>query len=314
MKATLTFIVVLMVSALGFAQGSDVRTYRIQVDDVLRIQVYGEPQINAVEVPVAQDGTISAPFVGTIKAEGKTTAELEAELRDAYKDKLRLRDPKVSITFSQFHPYRAFIGGAIQKPGQYLFRPGDTILTLIHQGGDPIEGLADQHRAILRRKGSEEAIPIDLFAMLRKGDTSQNYELQDGDDLEVPADAKSQIKVIGFVQRPSQYAYREPMTLADALSQAGGEVPGRSQMSKVSILRELPAAPGTFVQIKCDFVRYVTKGDSTQNIELQPGDLIYVPAVKFGAADISTAANFVNAAFLFENFFRNGLFGFRFFH
>lgn len=310
MKGALATIVFLLLSMAAFGQSSNQKVYRIRPDDILRIQVYGEAQVN-VEVPVGEDGNISAPFVGTLRAEGRTPAELEAELTKAYQDRLRLRDPKVSVTFARYRPSRASIGGAVARPGQYDFRPGDTLLSLIHQGGDPIEGAADQHRAVLHRKDSDEAIPIDLYGMLRRGDLSQNYELQDGDQLEVPVDNRNQVKVLGFVQKPGLFAFREPMTLADALSQAGGEIPTRSMMSRVMIQREMPGAPGTFLQIRADFVRY-EHGDPSQNVQLQPNDFIYVPATN--TPDINTIANIVNAVFYVQNVLKGGIFGLKLFH
>src|SRR5437016_2869394 len=99
MKAALATIFLLLLSMASFAQTRPTSTYLIRQDDVLRIQVYGEAQVN-VEVAVGEDGNISAPFVGTVRAAGRTPAELEADLTEGYKARLRLRDPKVSVTFS----------------------------------------------------------------------------------------------------------------------------------------------------------------------------------------------------------------------
>jgi polysaccharide biosynthesis/export protein len=310
MKAALATLVLLLLSIATMAQTPPgPKVNKIQIDDVLRIQVYGETQINAIEVPVTEDGYVSAPFVGSLLALGKTPGELETELVALYKAKLRIRDPKVSVTFAQIHPYRAFVSGAVQRPGQYQFRPGDTLLTLVAQGGDPVDGAADLHRAVLTHKGSEEGIPIDLYALLRKADYSQNYELQDGDKLEIPSDSRNTVQVLGFVQRPGSLVFREPMTLADAISGAGGEIPTKSMLSRVTIQRELPGSPGSFAIIKANFVAY-EHGDSTQNVLLYPHDFIFVPATN--TPDINTVANTINAAFLFQNFLRGGLFGFRF--
>lgn len=311
MKAALATLFLLLTMAFAVAQQGADSTYTIRPDDVLRIQVYGEQQVNSIEIPVGEDGNISAPFVGLIKAEGKTSSQLESELTDLYKARLRLRDPKVSVTFVRYRPLTASVGGAVGRPGRFDFRRGDRILTLISLGGDPVAGAADLHRAKLHRKGSEEVIPIDLFAMLRRGDLSQNYELQDGDELEVPVDPKNQVNVLGFVQRPGRFVFQEPMTLADALSQAGGEIPLRSMMSSVRVLREQPGAPGTFIQIKSNMVRYWSQGDATQNIELQAGDFVYVPPTR--SPDLNTVANTVNAAFFIQNLLRNGIFGLRLF-
>lgn len=316
MKGAFACFVVFLASVVGaLAQGGAQSQYTIRPDDVLRIQVYGEQQIN-VEVPVGQDGNVSAPFVGSFHAEGKTPAQLEVELRQAYIDKLRLRDPKVSVNFARYRALRASIGGAVQRAGQYDFRPGDTILTLIHEGGDVLPAgsgnPADLHRAMLHRRGSEEAIPIDLNAMLLRGDLSQNYELQDGDQLLVPTDRKGFISILGFIQRPGQYAYREPMSLSDAISIAGGEIPQRSMMSKVKILREVPTSPGSFMQIEANFVQYLNKGDISQNVKLQPGDMVYVPATK--TPDWNQVASLVNSAFYIQNLLRGGFFGLKLFH
>jgi polysaccharide export outer membrane protein len=308
MRAALATVIFLLLSITAFAQ-SPGTSYTIRTEDILRIQVYGEQQVN-VEVPVGEDGYISAPFVGSVKAAGKTTSQLETELVDLYRLKLRLRDPKVAVTFSRFAPKRASITGAVNRAGQYEFRPGDRVVQLVALGGDVVEGAADLHRARLHRKGTEEWIPVDLFSVLHRGDLSQDYELQDGDELVIPSDTRNNVKVDGFVQRPGQYAYREPMTVADALSQAGWEIPNKSRMSRVMIFREIPADPGSYKMIRCDIVRYV-HGDPSQNIELQPNDFVYVPATN--TPDINTIGNVVNAAFFIDNILRNGLFGLRIF-
>jgi len=309
-KAALATLVLLLLSMAAFAQSPTTKTYLIQQDDVLRIQVYGESQVN-VEVTVGEDGNVSAPFVGMVRAIGRTTADLEADLTVAYKEKLRLRDPKVSVTFSKYHDKRAFIGGAINHPGAFAYRQGDTILTLIDQAGGPVDGLANQHRVTLKHKDSTELIPIDLYAMLRRGDLSQNYVLEDGDIIDVPSDPKNQIKMLGYVARPGQYAYREPMTLADAVAAAGGEIPGKSRMSQIVIQRELPGAPGTFLIIRPNFVSY-EHGDATQNVELQPNDYIFVPATN--TPDIPGIASIISSAFYIDSILRSGIFGLRLFH
>ncbi len=310
MKAAIATIFFVLSILSGFAQTHPTKTYLIRQDDVLRIQVYGESQATA-EVLVGEDGNISAPFVGIVRAEGRTTAELEADLAELYKEKLRLRDPKVSVIFAKYAPLRAWVGGAVGKAGEYEFRPGDTILNLLHQAGDPLNGVANEHRAVLRRKGMEEGIPIDLYNMLVRGDLTQNYVLEPGDVLEVPADSKNQIQILGFIQRPGQYPYREPMTLADAVALAGGEIPLRSMMSHIGIIREVPGSPGTYMMIRPNFVAF-EHGDATQNIELQPHDFIFVPANN--TPDVASITSIITSAFYIDSVLRNGIFGFHFFH
>jgi protein involved in polysaccharide export with SLBB domain len=147
--------------------------------------------------------------------------------------------------------------------------------------------------------------------MLRRGDLSQNYELQEGDKLEVPIDTTSQIKVLGYIQRPGLLPYREPMTLVDAISAAGGEIPNRSMMSQIRIIRQKPGAPGTYEEIRPNIINFWMKGDASQNVEHKPGDFIYVPATK--TPDFGQISGMVNSVIFIESILRNGLFGFRLF-
>ena len=301
-KRVLVGVLLALLASTLFAQEA---TYRLQPEDVIRIQVYNEQDITAV-LPVGRDGNISAPFVGTIRAEGKTTAELEADLAEAYIEKLGLRDPIVSVSIEQYRTIRASVSGAVRLPGTYTMRPRDTIITLFTQGGGELPGnTTDLKRATLRRKGSRELIPIDLFAMLTHGDMSQNYEVNDGDELIVPKETKNRILILGRVIAPGTYPYREPMTLMDAIALGRGAIEFRSKLSAVKVIRQLPGRPGQYIEIQADLVRFMNDGDYAQNILLQPGDLVWIP--DSGNLNFSQVNSLANILFIFQRFgFRLG--------
>ncbi len=285
----------------SFSQTSE--AYRLSPEDVIRIQVFDETQIQAI-VPVGKDGNISAPFVGVIRAEGLTTNELEAVLAREYQRILRIREPKVAVTIERFREIRASITGLVNRPGTFPIRPTDDILTLLALGGNAQFDRADLRRAKLQRAGSKEVIPIDLYAMLTFGDLSQNYTLQDGDILTIPEDKLNVVNVLGAVQAPFSFPFREGMTLVDAIAQARGEIQYRSALSRVLIYRENKGAPGTYSIIRSDLSRFFSKGDSSQNIRLAKGDIVFVP--ESNTPDLnrissitSSAANFI---FILERF------------
>ncbi len=290
----------LLVNAV-MAQASEV--YRLQPEDVVRIQVLDEQQIVAV-LPIGKDGNLSAPFVGVVRAEGLTTNELESILAKEYQRVLRIREPKVSVTIERYREIRASVTGMVNRPGTFPIRPSDDILTLLALGGNAILERADLRRAKLQRIGSKEVIPIDLHAMLTFGDLSQNYVLQDGDILSIPEDKFNVVNVLGAVQQPFSFPFREGMTLVDAIAQARGEIQYRSAFSKILIYRENKGAPGTYTIIRANLSQFFSKGDSTQNIRLAKGDIIFVP--ESNSPDInrisqvtSSAANFI---FILERF------------
>jgi polysaccharide biosynthesis/export protein len=289
----------LMVLLAAFAAAQD-GSYRLQPEDVIRIQVYNEPQIGG-EFEIGKDGNVSAPFVGIIRAEGKSTTELEQELRELYIRKLRLRDPIVSVTISRFRLMRASVTGMVNRAGIYTFREGDTLLTLVAQAGGAIDGRANLKRARLRRSGSSEEIPVDLEAIMHYGDTSQNYTLRDGDELIIPEDRESRVVLVGAIQQPGAYPFTEGMRVADAISLGRGEIRNITKMSGVRVIRKVPGRPGQFIQIKTDMVRFLTKNDYAQNIELEKGDIVWVPSTKTPQiGDVSAA---LNAAFFLDRFF-----------
>jgi len=283
---------------------------RLLPEDLIRIQVFNQQQILA-DIPVGQDGNISAPFVGLVRAEGKTPNELERDLAELYTKRLKLREPIVSVTVLKFRIVTASIGGAVTRPSTYEVRPGDRILSLLNQGGGPIRDLADLRRATLRRRATREVIPIDLYAMLTLGDTTQNYEVQDGDELTVPEERRNRILVQGAVLQPGAFPYREPMTLADAISLAGGEVRYRSRFSRTLIIRERAGQPGQYTRIQADFVRFVKNGDQSQNVVLQPGDFVYVPETN--TPDFNQISALANVAFILDRFGNGGFLGLRLF-
>ena len=280
----------------------------LHTEDVVRIQVFNQPQLST-DAPIDKEGNLSAPFVGLIKAAGKTPDQLSDELTGLFKKKLYLRDPVVSVTIVQFRVLRATVGGTVQHPGTFVIRPGDTLVNLLNQSGGAVQDSSDLRRATLRRANTNELIPVDLFALLNRGDLSQNYLVQDGDELSVPEEVRNRIIVLGAVQSPGTYPYHEPMTLADAISLAHGEVPYKSRFSKTVVTRQRLGFPGQYVRIQADFVKFVKLGDQSQNVFLQPGDMIYVPTTN--TPDFQQISYIANSTYLLNNI--GSIFGIRVF-
>jgi polysaccharide export outer membrane protein len=295
---------------MACAQPVTATPYKLRPLDDIRIQVYNEPQIDAV-IPVLPDGKVSAPFVGLVDVAGKTTAEVELDLADRYKEKLKLRDPRVSVVVMRYRPIRASVTGMALQPGRYEdFRPGDTVLHLLTRAGGASPDRADMYRATLIRGSSRESIPIDLYAMMFKNDMSQNYELEDNDTLIIPEDRVNRINVLGTIAQPGPYPYKEPMYLSDAIAAARGEVRGRTKFSEVMIVRKKPGVEDQLIRIKANFVQY-QKGDISQNVLLQPGDTIFVPEVK--TPDYNQLGSIFNSLFVIDRLLTGGIFGFRLF-
>lgn len=289
-------------------------SYRLRPEDSIIVTVYNESQVQAIPVTILPDGRASIQFAGTLEVAGKTTSELEAELKPIYEKRFKLKEALVSVTINRYRPIRAGISGQVLNPGYFQdFRPGDTLMNLITRGGGAaIERRANIKRSMLIRGTSQEVIPIDLEALLYRGDTSQNYPIEDGDTLMVPAAENPVILVQGAVVRPGTFEY--PMIgeyrLTDAISMAQGGIPNRAKMSEILVFRRNPSNPNSPIVYKANYVRLIDKRDFSQDIILQPNDLVYVTQTK--TPDVNQISSILNALFFVDRFFTGGLLGFRF--
>jgi polysaccharide biosynthesis/export protein len=92
-----------------------------------------------------------------------------------------------------------------------------------------------------------------------------------------PASAFSQIKVIGQVVRPQSLAYRDGLTVLDAVLAAGGLAPFAAG-NRAKVVR---TEDGKQQEIKVKLSNLVNNGDMRQNLTLRPGDVIVIPESRF---------------------------------
>ncbi len=291
------WILLLMLPIWAVAQSMS-GTYRLQEEDTLTIAVFDEQQIQAVVV-VMPDGNITPPFAGPIRAIGKTTTELEAELAAIYTEKLKLRNPKVSVSLTRIRRILANIGGSVQKPGVYEMRPGQTVRDLVIQG-EASELGGDLRHATFSRKGWTESIPIDLYSMLQNNDLSQNYEVKDGDSILVPQKENQYVRIFGEVYAPKSVNWEEGMNLVTALTSAGGVIQTRAKQTKILVIRPREGSDDQYLFMECNLVDYSKKHDFSQNINLKPGDTVFVP--NNGNWDFNFLGNISNAIFILDRF------------
>jgi polysaccharide export outer membrane protein len=85
------------------------------------------------------------------------------------------------------------------------------------------------------------------------------------------------VKVVGQVVKPQGLAYRQGLTVMDAILAVGGLTPFASG-NRAKIVR---LENGKEQEIRVRLSDLVNKGDMRQNKELQPGDVLVVPQSAF---------------------------------
>ena len=86
----------------------------------------------------------------------------------------------------------------------------------------------------------------------------------------------AQIQVLGEVVSPGSVAYRDQMTLLNAVLEAGGLTPfaagNRAKLTRV--------VDGDAVELRVRLKRLLEKGDLDENMLVQPGDVVFVPSAR----------------------------------
>lgn len=130
---------------------------------------------------------------------------------------------------------------------------------------------AELEHSLLTR--GEVVVPLDLVALLR-GDTAQNLLLQSGDVLTVPRRNLIGVYAMGEVRSAGRQQLPVGATVFDLMNAVGG-VTGAARMGDATIVRQVGGKPEP---IAVDLDGILRRADAKQNVQLQDGDVLFVPA------------------------------------
>jgi polysaccharide export outer membrane protein len=121
--------------------------YRLGVNEEVRVITFGEQQLTG-QFRIDDRGDIAVPLLGPIPAIGHTTGELERSIELRLKDKGIMQAPSVLVDIVSYRP--VFILGEVNKPGQYPYQPGMTVLTAVAVAGGFTYRAVTDYASILR--------------------------------------------------------------------------------------------------------------------------------------------------------------------
>lgn len=129
---------------------TDESAYRLGPGDKLTIKVLGSEDVSGDYI-VGDNGTISAPLIGEVKAEGLTRSGLEREIEKKLAQGY-IRNPRVSVSIQTYRPF--YIFGEVAKPGEYPYASGMRVLNAIATAGG-YTYRANQNFVVLSRRGKD---------------------------------------------------------------------------------------------------------------------------------------------------------------
>lgn len=190
MRRTGTWVAACLVFAIAVAQvqaevSSDpglTSDYKIGIEDILLISVWGEPDLK-MTVSVRPDGKITFPLVNDLKVAGMTPEEVRQEITTRLSE--FVREPNVTVIVSEIKSFKVYILGEVASQGTFtFFRPTRLLQAIAHAGG--FSDFSKQQIVVLRDRGSiETRIKVNVKKLV-VGDISQgNFFLEPGDTLMV---------------------------------------------------------------------------------------------------------------------------------
>ena len=144
--------------------------YKLGAGDEVRVTVYGMDQLTNTYA-VSDTGTISLPLLTPIPVQGRTVDEAATAIADNLRTKELVNAPSVSAQVIKYRPF--FILGEVQRPGQYPYAPGMTVLTAVSVAGGYTFRAEKKSASITRGTAKGRADPS---TAIQPGDTIQINE------------------------------------------------------------------------------------------------------------------------------------------
>jgi polysaccharide export outer membrane protein len=241
--------------------------YLIGPEDVLNVEVWNQPDISR-EVIVNYEGEITIPPIKKLSVMGLTVSQLEEKLAEALSR--YLIDPIVFVTIKEFNSQRVTALGEI-RTGMYTLKRRTTLVEFLGQIGGPTDNADTYHIRLIKK--DKKVFVYDFNELLKDPQKSKSVIVTGGDTVYVPPLEFNKVLVVGEVKNPSIVPIKGRLSLLDAITEAGGYTRDAVLKSIIVIRGELGSQEG----IRINLNEILKKADLSQNIELQSGDIVYVP-------------------------------------
>jgi len=173
----------------SLAYSVDDLPYRVAPGDILDVDfgvVLDSHPLRAVGVLVRPDGMITLNPVGDVRAAGMTTADLDSQLTELYRNVYR--DPHVTIAVTRLAGNFVHVLGEVRAPGSYEVMPNATVLQAIARAGGATDNASLGNVILMRRTGPNSLVARKIQAShaITYSQASQDPYLRRFDIVYVP--------------------------------------------------------------------------------------------------------------------------------
>ena len=148
--------------------------YRLGPGDTVRVIVFGQKELTDT-FEIDDSGAVDLPLLGPLRASGRTIGGLARHIALMLRTKGMLLHPSVAAEIRRYRPF--YILGEVNKPGDYRFRPGMTVLTAVSLAGGFTYRAVESHVAIIRVvRGEPHEYRAKADALVAPGDVVKVFE------------------------------------------------------------------------------------------------------------------------------------------
>ena len=185
---------------------------------------------------VAEDGTISVPFVETVHVAGLDLPQIERKIIQQLGNKAQ--DPEVIVEFDTVRGQTVVVSGDVKTPGRISLLEGvRTVVDAINKAGGPggVQGstsAANALQVVVRRQGNV-ILTAQFSDLLAGGD----IPVQKNDEIVVRVNQRV-YTVLGAVQKSGNVELsKHDLSLLEALGNVGGLADQRANKTGVYVFR-----------------------------------------------------------------------------
>lgn len=243
--------------------------YTLKPGDLIDITVEGYPEYSK-QIAVRVDGMISYPVIGTVRAEGRTTSELEKEITKELSAKLGTL--KVYVILIQSKQNSVYVLGSVKMPGRYFF---ETEKFYLLQALSMAEGLdaekAELKHIQIRRDGAIKEV-VDFNELINDRER-KDIILEPNDLVFVPNRLKqSPIHVTGAVLKQGTfYVESESIHILEALRLSGGPEQDVADLRNAVIISN-----GVMNKVNIEEIERQANNNE-EIVYMNPGDILHIP-------------------------------------
>ena len=220
--------------------------YRIGPLDMVQVVVWEHPELTSpmgqyqpAGQRVTTDGTLFYPYAGVIQAAGLTAQELRTEITKRLSDKI-LNDPQVDVRVTGYNSLKAFVSGAVNKPGYIAFNELPMTIPAAIAGVGGFAEEADPAGMQLRR--GDKVYNINYLDAFKANLPLDKILLKPDDQIFIPALTETQkenrVYVMGEVARTGAVNVNQgKLSLVEALAAAGGLNTGSASSRLIYVIR-----------------------------------------------------------------------------